>query len=166
MGDCWSTWASKDELEINKPTEKKTSRKSNKKGAIDPFINTKIEQAIEETGTSEQLWTDVDKIESDDEEPDSIENHEITFERRGKSHNLFSKEFMAVVEGEFPPNIKKVYRTLGQYKYLKSDWAQLKLSKSDLEFKGQMKKKGDTYIGEVRKGTEIQEGRGILIVSP
>ena len=72
---------------------------------------------------------------------------------------------MKKLEKEFPANAKKIYKSLGQYKYNKKDWNELGLSKNNLVFAGQFLKKGDTYIGEIRKGSETNESNVFTIIS-
>lgn len=73
---------------------------------------------------------------------------------------IIDKKSMTDILSKCSERVTEIFWNYGPFKYTDNDWYALGLQKSDLEGKV-----SETYIGQVRKGTSIKEGRGVNISS-
>jgi hypothetical protein len=111
------------------------------------------------------FWTDVSKFDTDTEAEDIDVNDEMfTLIRPGITKNLVDPEMMKRPLKYVASNVKKLFEKFGPFRYRKADWNKLKLNKKDLETSKLVKyRNGSRYYGQLRKGSEIKEGRGIMV---
>ena len=85
-------------------------------------------------------------------------------ERKGNAKPMFKKHIIEEAIEQGPQDLKKVYKQYGPCKIKPKDIPD-EVNFDDVEFRqeGYKNGAGDIYVGEFRKGTNIREGRGLLI---
>lgn len=64
------------------------------------------------------LWTDVDKLESDNEGDDEdFDSDVITLKRKGNTKELFKREFMDKIVKHCSDKVQSSYNELGPFRY-------------------------------------------------
>ena len=83
---------------------------------------------------------------------------DFSLERPGATKFILNKKQYNQILENADETLKEIFESYGPFKYSDDDWYTLGLSKSDLQ--AQI---SDKYIGQVRKGTDIKEGKGVSI---
>ena len=102
--------------------------------------------------------------ESEEETDWEIYEKDLTLERKGEAKNMFKKEIIKETLEHAPKELRKVYKQYGQVKVKTRDIPE-EIKEDEIEFRreGIKNEAGDVYVGELRKGTNIREGRGLLL---
>ncbi|CAI2373185.1 unnamed protein product [Moneuplotes crassus] len=74
---------------------------------------------------------------------------------------ITSSSVMSKILKNASEEVKRIYKKYGQYKYSIYDWYNLGLDKDDLVEEQDF----SSYCGEVRKGTQVREGKGVSLGS-
>lgn len=111
------------------------------------------------------FWSDVSNFETDTEvEEIDVTNDMFTLNIPGNTKYLIDKEMMRRPLGHVSDTVFNLFSKFGQFKYRKSDWKALGLDKKNLETTKLIKYKNDSYYyGQLRKGTDVKEGRGVFV---
>jgi hypothetical protein len=140
-----------------------------KKGAMMSPINVD-HKSLDDTDSeniavSDDFWTDVSQFETDTEVEDiDVDNEMFTLTLPGKTKNLVDPEMMKSPLKYVSPNVKKLFKKFGPFMYRKSDWNELKLDKTRLATSKLVKYRNSSrYYGQLRKGSEVKEGRGVMV---
>ena len=167
MGNCWSSWNDEKHVTLGESKKGSKIKSRSSKGASARDDNSKAFTEFKESFDKDMdLYTDVDKFDTDDEEDDDFDSDEITLKRKRNTKELFKKGFMNKVSDHVSPKIRSKYEELGPFRYLKADWKSLELDKNDLEVRAPVEREdGSIYLGQWRIGTEFREGRGVSILS-
>jgi hypothetical protein len=121
-------------------------------------------------GIEGDLYSDYGSVNSSDDE-DSDTNWEcnerdLTFTRRGKVVNMFKLDILDEALEFATPELREVFEKYGPLKTMPID-IPVELNIDEIEYRneGCKSEAGDVYVGEFRIGTNIREGRGLLISS-
>lgn len=119
MGNCCS--GANDEKHVTmhdvQDTKRTKTRKSKGKGTA-LAENEGFAEFKEEVSKGMDLYTDVDKFESDDEDDEEdFDSDIITLERKGKTKELFKKKFLSNVVKHCSAKVKEQFDELGPFKY-------------------------------------------------
>lgn len=120
--------------------------------------------ALESEGNTD-FWSNVSDFDTDTENGDiDINDAMFTLNLPGNTKYLIDKEMMMRPLKHVGETIHSLFWKFGPFKYRKADWNFLELDKNELETTKCLKyKNGDRYYGQLRKGTQIKEGRGVLV---
>lgn len=120
MGNCCSACTEERHVTLSEVKQRDTKAKQRRsKGAgASPNGKQNFREFEEEFDTNMDLWTDVGKFESDTEEDDEdFESDNITLKRKGKTKELFKKEFMDKIVKHCSDKVQSSYNELGPFKY-------------------------------------------------
>lgn len=128
------------------------------------------EETVVTKGIEGDLYSDFGSVKSTEDEDSDTDwesyERDVAFSRKGRAVNMFKQEILDEAIEHATPELKKVFEKFGPLKTKPKDVPAV-INKAEIEYRnnGCKNEAGDVYVGEFRKGTNIREGRGLLISS-
>lgn len=118
----------------------------------------------EEVAPKEKIYIDPSELEGDNTvDADFFDEDEVALKRWGKVHDLFKPEVYNQVKKLLHPDVLKIFRREGPYKYRLSDLSSFNFEEQKLTEVPLKPIYGQHYIGLWNPESNVKEGRGIAV---